>query len=62
MMFEEGGSGLTTSTPHVGTVRYAAYELVFPEVDRATFTPTVASDIFALGCVIYEVSIRPNLK
>jgi serine/threonine protein kinase len=46
IFLEEGTSGMTTTSPHTGTDRYLAYELL---LDGAT--PTVASDIFALGGV-----------
>jgi hypothetical protein len=53
------GNGLATSTPHTGSLRYAAYEIVFPDENReSAFEPTMASDIFSLGCVIYQVSDR----
>ncbi|KAG8814891.1 hypothetical protein FRC17_000935 [Serendipita sp. 399] len=48
LILEEGGSGTTTTTAHTGTERYLAYELV---VSDDIITPTVASDIHALGCI-----------
>jgi eukaryotic-like serine/threonine-protein kinase len=49
------GSGFTTTTKHVGTIRYAAPEIFSP--DAVGYKPTPASDIFSLGCVIYEVKL-----
>jgi serine/threonine protein kinase len=57
LLQEEGNTGMTSSTPHTGTTRYLAYELV-RYVDRAS--PTTASDIYALGCVGLEVSDNPS--
>jgi hypothetical protein len=54
MINEEAGSGFTTTTPHTGNARYAAYEIIFQE--DGPFSPSTASDVFSLGCVIYEVS------
>lgn len=48
---EEGNSGMTTTSPHTGTDRYLAYELL---QDHETVAPTTASDIFALGCIGLE--------
>ncbi|PVF94368.1 kinase-like protein [Serendipita vermifera] len=48
-ILQEGFScGLTTTTAHTGTARYLAPELVDP--DRIA-TPTLETDIWALGCV-----------
>jgi serine/threonine protein kinase len=54
---ELAGSGSMTSTPHIGTPRYAAYEIILPKESQSAFAPTRASDTFSLGSVIYEVSI-----
>jgi serine/threonine protein kinase len=49
----EGKSlGFTTTTPHTGTDRYLAPELVFADESVA---PTTASDIYALGCLGLKV-------
>ncbi|KIM30235.1 hypothetical protein M408DRAFT_328291 [Serendipita vermifera MAFF 305830] len=48
---EEGSSGMTTTSPYTGTDRYLAYELLH---DQETIEPTLASDIFALGCIGLE--------
>ncbi|PVG00588.1 kinase-like protein [Serendipita vermifera] len=40
--------GLTTTTEHTGTDRYAAPEFVTSE---ETIVPTAASDVYALGCL-----------
>jgi hypothetical protein len=48
---EEGSSGMTTTTAHTGTARYLAYELVMAEAA----VPTIASDIYATGCIGLEV-------
>jgi serine/threonine protein kinase len=52
IFMEEGASGLTTTSPHSGTERYLAYELVSSE---ELGMPTTASDIYALGCIGLEV-------
>ncbi|EAU85167.2 TKL/TKL-ccin protein kinase [Coprinopsis cinerea okayama7 len=61
-----GPTGFTTSTCAGGTVRWLAPELLFDprmEVDpyddediEAVETPTMASDIWSLGCVAYELA------
>lgn len=51
IFLEEGNSGMTTTSPHTGTDRYLAYELLH---DQETIVPTTASDIFALGCIGLE--------
>jgi serine/threonine protein kinase len=59
IFLEEGHSGMTTASQYGGTDRYLAYELV---CGGDTVIPTVASDIFALGCIGLEVSLtRLNL-
>jgi serine/threonine protein kinase len=50
----QGPRGLTTTTPYGGTLKYKAYELFRSEGNRNPL-PTFASDVYALGCVIYEV-------
>jgi serine/threonine protein kinase len=47
----KSGSGMTTTTAHTGTVRYLAHELV----KRNKATPTKATDMYALGCLVLEV-------
>jgi len=57
IFLEEGSSGMTTTSPHTGTDRYLAYELL---IDSEDVAPTTASDIFALGCIGLEVrSVLP---
>ncbi|KIM25686.1 hypothetical protein M408DRAFT_26013 [Serendipita vermifera MAFF 305830] len=48
---DELETGLTTTTPHTGTLLYLAYELV-----RLTgkAIPTTATDVYAFGCLAYE--------
>jgi serine/threonine protein kinase len=46
------GSGLTTTSEHTGTTRYLAPELVTSE---ESVPPTLASDLYALGCLGLEV-------
>lgn len=53
IFLEEGGSGTTTTSEHTGTERFLAPELV--TADEAVF-PTLASDIYALGCLGFVVS------
>ncbi|KIM25259.1 hypothetical protein M408DRAFT_222637 [Serendipita vermifera MAFF 305830] len=48
---EGGSSGFTTTTNHTGTERYLAYELVIAAEDAC---PTVASDVWAVGCIGLE--------
>lgn len=55
---EEADSGLTTTTEHVGTLRYSAPEILATETDDAGYKPTLSSDIFSLGCVVYKVRHR----
>ena len=52
IFFDEPGSGLTTTTEHTGTERYLAPELV---TDDADVHPTMASDVYALGCLGLDV-------
>jgi hypothetical protein len=44
---------MTTTSPHTGTDRYLAYELL----DTEAVAPTKASDIHALGCIGLEVHL-----
>jgi serine/threonine protein kinase len=46
------GSGMTTTSEHTGTTRYLAPELVASE---ESVPPTLASDVYALGCLGLEV-------
>jgi serine/threonine protein kinase len=48
IFLDEGNSGMTTTTPHTGTDRYLAYELV---MTRDASVLSTASDVYALGCV-----------
>jgi serine/threonine protein kinase len=48
-----GTSGLTTTSAHTGTERYLSYELVVAE---DACSPTTASDVYALGCIGFEMS------
>lgn len=43
---------MTTTSEHTGTTRYLAPELVMSEESVA---PTLASDVYALGCLGLEV-------
>ena len=58
LLGEDAGTGFTTTTEYVGTARYTAPELFNAPTDTVGYKPTAASDIFSLGCVIYEVGIR----
>ena len=51
---EGSNSGMTTTTEHTGTERYLAPELVTQDLA----VPTEASDVYALGCLGLEVSLR----
>ncbi|PVF99438.1 kinase-like protein [Serendipita vermifera] len=53
-MIDQANTGLTTTTPHMATLRYTAHEIISREDDEG-FSPSTASDVFSLGCVIYEV-------
>jgi serine/threonine protein kinase len=50
---DQAGTGLTTTSEHTGTPRYLAPELVMSE---ASVAPTLASDVYALGCLGLVVS------
>ena len=50
---------MTTTTEHTGTERYLAPELV---TDDADVHPTMASDVYALGCLGLDVSRLLDLK
>jgi len=52
-VFSEQTSGMTTTSEHTGTERYLAPELVRGE--RGT-RPTLASDVYAMGCLGLYVS------
>jgi len=52
-LLETGNSGMTTTSEHTGTTRYLAPELVASEEN---VLPTMASDVYALGCLGLEVS------
>lgn len=55
---QEAGRGYTTTTPHLGTARYSAPELILiEESDYSAYTPTTQSDIYAFGCVALEVGM-----
>jgi serine/threonine protein kinase len=56
VLLEEGNSGMTTTTAHTGTLRYLAYELL----TAGEPVPTMASDIYATGCIGLEAS--PDLE
>jgi len=53
MLAEAGATGLTTTSPHTGTVPYLSYELV---VSEDPCTATTASDVHALACIGLEAS------
>lgn len=56
---EEEPSGLTTSTYHgKGTVAYLSPELVISNTPKRD----AKSDIWAWGCVVLEVRVRPSLS
>jgi serine/threonine protein kinase len=60
---EEVDTGMTTSTTHTGTARYLAYELV-RNMGSPDANPTLATDIYALGCLGMEVGseLLPKLR
>jgi serine/threonine protein kinase len=45
---------MTTTSEHTGTTRYLAPELVASE---ESVPPTLASDVYALGCLGLEVRL-----
>lgn len=49
-----GPAGMTTTSPYGGTERYKAHEL-FPSAANPDPKPSLGSDVYALGCVAYEV-------
>ena len=53
IFLEQGSTGLTTTSEHTGTVRYLAPELVASDT---SVYPTLASDVYALGCLGLDVS------
>ena len=53
MLIEAGTTGLTSTSPHTGSVPYLSYELV---VSDDPCTATTASDVHALACIGLEVS------
>jgi len=54
IFLEQGSTGLTTTSEHTGTARYLAPELVASDT---TVYPTLASDVYALGCLGLDVSV-----
>lgn len=52
---EETGTGLTTTTRHNATPLYAAPEILMASDDGPAFEPSLASDVYSLGSLIYEV-------
>lgn len=46
---------ITTTNNNLGTLRWQAPELLDPEADDASCVTTLASDVYAYGCVCYEV-------
>ncbi|KAG8825070.1 hypothetical protein FRC17_008864 [Serendipita sp. 399] len=59
IFLEAGNSGLTTTSPHSGTERYLAPELVITEGHAQI---TTATDIYALGCIGLEACASiPNI-
>jgi hypothetical protein len=57
-MLTPEATGLTTTSPHAGTVPYLSYELVATEDPCVA---TTASDVHALACIGLEVS-RNNFR
>jgi serine/threonine protein kinase len=55
IFLEQASTGLTTTSEHTGTARYLAPELVASDT---TVYPTLASDVYALGCLGLDVSIK----
>ncbi|KIM20361.1 hypothetical protein M408DRAFT_308164 [Serendipita vermifera MAFF 305830] len=57
LILERGSTGTTTTSAHSGTDRYKAPELI----TKLNAKPTVASDVYALGCIGLEfvLSRRP---
>jgi serine/threonine protein kinase len=56
-LLEEETMGMTTTSAHIGTMRYLAPELVAAD-DQPTTTPY--SDVYALGCLGLEVRFKLN--
>jgi serine/threonine protein kinase len=57
LLSQAGDSGLTTTSQFSGTARYLARELVGSEDP----SPTMASDVHALGCIGFEVGLHQML-
>jgi serine/threonine protein kinase len=57
IFLEQGSSGMTTTSEHTGTARYLARELVAS--DNSVY-PTLASDVYAVGCLGLDVSFGPS--
>lgn len=51
IFFDEGSTGMTTTSVHTGTERYLARELV---IGGDEVRPTTASDVHAMGCIGLE--------
>jgi serine/threonine protein kinase len=52
LIHEEVSTGMTTTSAYSGTARYLAFELVESDEDQL---PTEGSDVYALGCIGFEV-------
>jgi len=50
----QGQAGMTTTSPYTGTERYKAPEL-FASIDNVHPLATFEGDIYALGCITFEV-------
>jgi serine/threonine protein kinase len=58
IFLEQGSTGMTTTSEHTGTARYLAPELVASDTP---VSPTLARDVYALGCLGLDVGFGPSL-
>jgi serine/threonine protein kinase len=55
----EGPTGMTTTSPYTGTLRYKAPELFVSEENRHPVA-TFEGDIYSIGCILLEVCGSPD--
>jgi serine/threonine protein kinase len=55
------GDAMNTTSPYSATPKYQAPELFNTRSNRVT-KPSAAGDVYAFGCIIYEVSVAIFLE